>query len=263
MRIIAPVRDLDMRRDEALSYARENRLITNLLRAGQFSSDENLWCRTVRQGVVARNPSSLPDSAFKWVVSPQKAPGKPTKVSIRFDNGMLFSARVNGKLVLDSAKAISALNEIGGKNGVGRLDVLDDKLVGLKVREVYECPAAQILLAAHRALESLVLTSKELDAKRQVDSLWARRVHEGYWHTRLRHSLDAFTDEISRTADGEVGIELYKGGIRIVSCESPHALYDARLSSRDSKAVFSQKEARHFAKLYGLQEVIAHMVGRG
>ena len=142
----------------------------------------------------------------------------------------------------------------------GRGEALEDKVIGLKIREVYECPAAKILLLAHRELEEMTLTSRELSAKRGIDAAWASLVRRGGWHTRLRRALDAFIDEIERAVDGEVLLQLYKGGVSVKGRQSPHALYDTRLSARDSKGVFSQKEARHFAKLYSLQDVIAYMV---
>ncbi|MCX6769281.1 MAG: argininosuccinate synthase [Candidatus Micrarchaeota archaeon] len=262
MRIIAPVRDLDLRRDEAIEFAKKLKLPTNLLRANRFSVDENLWCRAIKQGMAVDLSRHLPEEAYQWSVSPQKAPAKAAQVKIEFANGVPTSVLVNGRRVTGAQKIIDALNEVGGAHGMGRLEAMDDKLAGLKVREAYECPAAQILLFAHREIESLTLTTRELDAKHETDSLWAKRVHEGFWNSRLRHALDAFTDEISRPVDGTVSLEIYKGGIRATGRQSPHALYDTRLSSRDSKAVFSQKEGRQFAKLYGLQEVIAYMLDR-
>lgn len=260
MRIIAPVRDMDLRRDEALLFAKKEKLPTNLNRAEKFSADENLWGRTVRQGEALDPSSPLPADAYKWTVSPKNAPDRPANLEIEFLNGIPVSATINGRKTAGAVAILQALNETGGKHGVGRSDSLDDKIVGLKAREMYECPSASILIAAHRELEGIVLTTKELEAKRQVDSLWGSLVHAGGWYTRLRRSLDAFIDETERAVDGTVTLELYKGSIIVKGRKSPHALYDTRLSSRDSKGVFSQKEARHFAKLYGLQEVIAYMV---
>jgi argininosuccinate synthase len=260
MRIMAWVRDLDMRRDEALEFAAKEHLSTNLARAEKFSADENLWGRLIRQGAATDPSKPMPEEAYKWTVSPQKAPGKAAKIEVAFENGMPASATIDGKKITGKIELIEKLNSIGGKHGVGRLDALDDKVVGLKVREVYECPAARILLTAHRELEGITLTTKEMDAKTFVDGLWARTVHDGGWYTRLRRSLDAFIDETQRAVDGSVSLALYKGGIIVNGRKSAHALYHARLSSRDSRGVFSQKEARHFAKLYGLQDIIAYMI---
>lgn len=260
IRIMAVVRDLDMRRDEALEYAKKERLLVNLPRAQQYSSDENLWARTIRQGVAVDYSQPVSESAYKWTVSPQKAPSKPAEVELEFLDGIPLFAKINGRKVEGRAKMIAALNEIGGKHGIGRLEAMDDKVVGLKMREVYECPGALMLLAAHRELECITLTTKELDAKRYLDGTWARLVHDGGWYSRLRRGIDAFTDETQRAVDGTVALSLYKGGIAIKGRKSRHALYDARLSGRDSKGVFSQKESRNFAKLYGLQDVIAYLI---
>src|SRR3989344_6038429 len=260
MRIMAVVRDLDLKRDSELAYAKKKKLQTNLERAAKFSADENLWARSIRQGSTLDYDAPLPEDAYKWTVSPQKAPDKAADVEIEFENGIPIHATINGKKSSGILNIITALNETGGKHGVGRLDALDDKVVGLKIREIFECPSALILLAAHRELERLTLTTKELSAKRTVDAAWNQLVHDGGWYTRLRRVLDAFIDESQRPVDGSVGVELYKGSIIVKGRKSRNALYDKRLSARDTHGVFSQKEARQFAKLYGLQDVIAYMI---
>ena len=282
MRIIAPVRDLDLRRDETLEFARDRKLLTNLARAEKISADENLWGRTIRQGFAIDPSAPLPEEAFKWTVSPRKAPAKPSNVVLEFSAGIPVAAEIDGKKTSARRRAppgakaglsgikgnadagvsiFEALNEIGGKHGVGRADFLDDKEEGLKSREGYECPGAMILLAAHRELDSLTLTTRELEAKRQMEAVWSSLVHQGGWYTRLRRSLDAFMDEVERPVEGTVSLELYKGGIYVRGRKSAHSLYDSRLSGRDSHGAFSQKETRQFAKLHGLQDVMAYMIG--
>ena len=260
-RIMAPVRDLDLKRDESLQFARGKGLRTNLGRAAKFSADESLWGRTIRQGVSVDQSQAMPPDAYKWSVSPENAPAKPEAIAIAFDKGIPVSVKIKGKKTTDKVKIITGLNAVGGKHGIGRGESLEDKVIGLKIREVYECPAAKILLLAHQELEEMALTHAELSAKRTIDGIWTNLVRGGGWHTRLRRALDAFIDETERAVDGEVMLQLYKGGISVKGRKSPHALYDTRLSARDSKGVFSQKEARHFAKLYGLQDVIAYMIG--
>ena len=260
LRVMAPVRDLDLRRDETLDFAKKEKLSTNLLRAEKYSADENLWARTVRQGEAIDPAKPVPEDVYVWTTSPRKAPAKPTAVDVEFSNGVPVAASIDGKRHERLADIIAALNETGGRHGVGRLDALDDKVVGLKIREIYECPAAMILLAAHRELELITLTTKELEVKRYVDGLWNRLVHDAGWYTRLRRDLDAFIDQTQHSVDGSVALQLYKGNMIMCGRKSRHALYDMRLSARDSDAVFSQKDARHFAKLYGLQDVIAYMI---
>ncbi len=260
MRIIAPVRDFDLRRDDELLFAARKTLPTNLKRARGFSADENLWGRTIRQGFAIDPDLPLPEKAYKWTVCPKNAPAKPASVEIEFSGGAPDAAVINGERVQGPDTIFHQLNKIGGKHGVGRADSLEDKAVGLKTREAYECPAAMILLCAHRQLEALTLTTRELEAKAQSDAIWARLVREGGWYTRLRRALDAFTDELERPVEGKVSLEIYRGGISVRGRKSRHALYDSRLSARDNRGVFSQKEARQFAKLYGLQEVMAYLV---
>lgn len=260
MRIMAPVRDLDMRRDESVAFAKKERLPINLERAEKFSADEDLWIRSLRQGALAESGKGLPESAYKWTASQDGAPGKPAEIAIDFVDGAPVGAAVAGRRMRGSMEIIAALNEIGGKHGIGRHEGMDEKVVGLKIHEAYERPAAEILLHAHRRLEEATLTTRELDAKRQIDALWGRLVHDGGWHTRLRRCLDAYIDCASRPVEGTVRLRLYRGAESVVGIESRHALYDKRLSSRDSRGVFSQKEARHFAKLYGLQDMIAYLI---
>lgn len=260
MRIMAIVRDLDLRRDESLQFASKHRLATNLQRAKNYSADENLWGRTMKQGSAIDPSSPLPEDAYKWTVSPKKAPARSAEIEVEFIDGIPVSGTIGKKKITDQIVLITRLNEVGGANGIGRGDALDGKVVGLKARELYECPAAAILLAAHRELEAITLTTKELSTKRFVEEAWSRLVREGGWYTRLRRNLDAFIDESQRPVDGIVALELYKGSITVKSRKSRHALYDTRLSSRDSRGVFSQKETRQFAKLYGLQDVIAYMI---
>ena len=260
MRIMAVVRDLDLRRDEALEFARKQKLETNLERAEKFSADESLWGRAIRQGAAVEQGKALAQEAYKWTVSTQKAPGKPAEVELEFSKGIAIAAKIGGRRMEGGPLLVQKLNELGGQHAVGRLEAMDDKVVGLKVREVYECPAACILLFAHRKLEEITLTSQELAAKGQMDDAWCRLVHTGLWHSRLRRAIDAFTDETQRVVGGRITLELYKGAISLKGRESPHALYDSRLSGRDSRGVFSQKEARHFAKLYALQEIVAYLV---
>ncbi|MEM4555054.1 MAG: argininosuccinate synthase, partial [Candidatus Anstonellaceae archaeon] len=259
LRIIAPVRDLDLKRDQSLQLAAKEKLPTNLLRAKKFSADENLWGRTIRQGIVLDPSARLPQEAYKWTKSPQNAKAKPQQVLLQFSNGEPVLAQTEGKKAASTIEVFLLLNQVGGKHAIGRFDGVEDKAVGLKSHEVYECPAATILLFAHRHLEALTLTISELEAKVFVDALWAKLVRQGGWYSRLRWSLDAFISEIEKPVEGEILLSLYKGNIEILGRSSSHALYDSRLS-RDKDGAFSQKDARQFAKLYGLQDVMAYLL---
>ncbi|MEM4348701.1 MAG: argininosuccinate synthase [Candidatus Anstonellaceae archaeon] len=261
LRIIAPVRDLDLKRDQSLQLAAKEKLPTNLLRAKKFSADENLWGRTIRQGIVLDPSAKLPPEAYKWTKSPQEAPAAPQQVRIQFSEGAPAFAQTEGKKATTPLEIFMLLNEVGGRHAIGRFDGVEDKAVGLKSHEVYECPAAAILLFAHRHLEALTLTVSELEAKSSIDAFWAKVVRQGGWYSRLRRSLDAFISEIEKPVDGEVLLSLYKGNILILGRKSNHALYDSRLS-RGKGGAFSQKDARQFAKLYGLQDVLAYLLDR-
>ncbi|MCX8197608.1 MAG: argininosuccinate synthase [Candidatus Micrarchaeota archaeon] len=259
LRIMALVRDLDLRRDQSLEFAAKSKLLTNLERAEKFSADESLWGRTVRQGKLVEEKEA-PKDAYKWTASPEEAPDSSEEIELAFHSGEASFAKIGGEKLKEKVAIIQKLNEVGGKHGIGRMDVMDDKVVGLKVREVYECPAASILLFAHQKLEELTLTRQELLAKQSMDALWSRLVHAGLWHSRLRRAIDAFVDETQKAVQGRLVIRLYKGNIILKERESINALYDRRLSGRDSKGVFSQKEARQFSKLYALQEIVAYLV---
>ncbi|MEM4634002.1 MAG: argininosuccinate synthase [Candidatus Anstonellaceae archaeon] len=259
LRIMAVVRDFDLKRDWSIEFSKKNNLQTNIGRAEKFSADESLWGRAIRQGEAVEQTSPIPQDAYKWTASYMDAPEKPQELELEFSFGIPVSAKIGKMAIREPVLMLQKLNEIGGKHGIGRADTMDDKVVGLKVREAYECPAASILLFAHRKMEELTLTSQEILAKRSMDALWSSLVHAGLWHSRLRRAADAFIDETQRAVKGKVVLELYKGSISLKGRDSPNALYDKRVSGRDSKGVFSQKEARHFAKLYALQEIVAYL----
>lgn len=260
-RIIAPVRDWDLRRDEEIEYARERKLPIDTVSASKYSVDETFWARVIRQGAVTDTAQSVPESAFLWTKSPHAALEKSARVEIEFLDGSPVRATNLGTGKSSSGMdMVLMLNSLGGAHAIGRMDKINDKVIGLKVREIYECPAAQILVRAHGRLEHLVLTERELEQKGQIDRAWGNLVSQGFWYSRLRTSLDAFIDECSRPVDGTVTYELYKGNMLLHSRKSPHALYDSRLTRRDYAGMWNQKDARHFAKIYGLQEILAFML---
>ncbi len=258
-RIIAPVRDWNMKRDEEIEYARKKKLPMKTLEK-PYSDDENLWARSMRYELAKGREK---DSIFLWTVSPEKAPDRPTYAEIYFDNGVPVSVTIRDgrmKEVTSTKDVIPALNKEGGKNGIGRMDVVEDKVAGLKTRDIYESPAACILIAAHRELERLTLTSGELDVKSYIDNVWNRAVYDGKWFTRIRMALEGFIDYTQKAVDGKVTVKMYKGNVEIIDADSKHALYDERLGKRDKKSVWDQREARHFAKLYGLQDIMAFVI---
>lgn len=260
LRVIAPVRDWDLKRSDSVEYAK---------RMGwkhddngrEFSTDENLWARVIRQGSIVQPDLEAPTSAFKWVSEkPQK---EKTTVEIVFENGKPTHAKVaQGRRKAESGweGMLELLNAEGGEQGIGRRDVVVEKIIGLKMREIHECPAATMLVAAHADLERLTLTSSEIEAKAWVDRQWNKLVYDGGWFTRLRRDLDAFVDATQEAVDGTVKIEIHNGAMKIVGRNSPRALYDTRLGSRDKSGVLNQRAAAGFVKLYGLQDTMAYLM---
>lgn len=262
LRALAPVRDWDLGRDQALAYAKR-RGWKMAEGAHRFSSDENLWGRSVRQGELVDAAAPLPPGACTWTAEPEDAPDARAEVAVRFRRGIPIACTVvegGRRSAATGGKLIEKLNEVGGRHGVGRFDHVVDKIVGLKMREAHECPAAAILVAAHQDLERLCLTDSELEAKAVIERMWNKCVYDGGWYSRLRRDLDAFIDETQTAVSGMVHLHLHKGGVRVVGRSSPRALYDDRLGRRDARGAFGQSGARQFARLYGLQETMAYLM---
>ncbi|MEM3030653.1 MAG: argininosuccinate synthase [Candidatus Micrarchaeia archaeon] len=263
LKVLAPVRDWDLKRDEELAYAEEKKLAKLKEKPKPYSTDENIWGRSIKSGPLEHPELEVPEDAFAWTVAPEKAPPKPQWVELSFDMGIPRVLRVldeKKKVVEETGSVIERLNKIAGAHGVGRIDHMEDKAAGLKVREVYEAPAAYCIITAHRELEKLVLTKRELDAKAGVDYAWNRLVDEGAWYTPLREALDAFIDKTQEKVNGSVVLKLFKGSASVASRKSKYALYDAFLASSTTEGIFSRRDARAFAKLYGLQDVIAYWI---
>jgi len=263
LKVLAPVRDWDLKRDEELAYAEERGLAKLKEKPKPYSIDENIWGRNIKSGALERPEIEVPEDAFAWTVAPEKAPKKPQYVEISFDMGKPYWVRVmdeRKRIVEETGSVIERLNRVAGAHGVGRIDHMEDKAAGLKVREVYEAPAAYCIIAAHRELERLVLTKRELDVKAGIDYAWNRLVDEGAWFTPLREALDAFIDKTQEKVSGSVALKLFGGGMQVASRKSRYALYDAFLASSTAEGIFSRQDARAFAKLYGLQDIIAYWI---
>jgi len=260
LRVLAPVRDWNLKRDEALAYAK---------RAGwkhseinqEFSVDESVWARIVRQGKILDPENETPENALKWVSRTSQK--EKTVVEVEFLNGIPTRARVaQGKRRAECVKEgmLEFLNREAGMQGIGERDIVVEKVIGLKMRELHECPAASVLVAAHADLDRITLTSSELEAKAWVDRLWNHIVYEGGWFTRLRRDLDAFVDATQSAVDGTVKLSMHNGALRIVGRSSPRAIYDSRLGSRNKSGVMNQKAAAGFARLYGMQDTLAYLL---
>ncbi len=248
-KIIAPVREWGMTRDEEIAYAKTKGIPVSEA-AKKFSIDASLWGRAIECGLLEDASQEPPEDAYEWTVAPEKAPNKPEYVIVQFEEGIPVA--VNGKK-MKPLELIQTLNEIAGRNGVGRIDHIEDRLVGIKSREVYECPAATVILEAHKDLEKMVMTRHEVLFKQQVDSQWVFLAYTGLWVDPLKDDLDAFINKSQENVTGEVRLKLFKGGLQVVGRSSPMSLYDKNLANYNIKTSFNQSYSKGFIELWGLQ----------
>lgn len=247
--IIAPMRERNLTRVEEIEYAKARGVPVGQSVEKIWSIDENLWGRSIEGGRL-EDPSFVPpEEIFQWTKGPSAAPDKPTAIEIGFENGVPVS--IDGKK-MDGVSLIQAMNKVAGENGVGRVDIMEDRYLGLKVRENYECPAAVTLVTAHKALEALVCTKDERLFKNAVDQKWGELAYAGLWFDPLKDDLEAFTNSIQERVTGAVRMELFKGSAKVIARNSPYALYNEDLASFDTKA-FDQREMAGMVKVHGLQ----------
>lgn len=249
LKVIAPMREMNLSREWEMGYAQEKGIEVPATKEKPYSIDENLWSRSIEGGKL-EDPSFIPpEEVYEWTVDPRDAPDEPEIVKIGFEEGIPVS--INGES-LPPLELIRKLNEIGGKHGVGRLDLMEDRVLGLKARENYEHPAATILITAHRDLEKLVLSRKEIKFKGMVDEEWADLAYQGLVNEPLFEALNAFIDETQRRVTGWVKLKLFKGSVMAVSRDSEFSLYKEELTSFDKEAI-DQKHAESFSHFHGLQ----------
>ena len=253
LQVIAPVREWNMSRDEEIAYAQKRGLPVKPSKS-IYSVDQNLWGRSIESGPLENPNTEPPEDAFEWTVSPQEAPDEPGYLELTFQEGV--PTRVNGRS-MELLKLVSYVNEFAGSHGVGRIDHIEDRLVGIKSREVYECPAASVIIEAHRDLEKLVLTRHELDFKAQVEQEWAWLVYSGLWLEPLRIALDRFISATQHRVTGTVRLKLYKGSMRVIGRASEYSIYDLGLATYGRGSKFDQKSAVGFIELWGLQSRVA------
>jgi argininosuccinate synthase len=249
MKIIAPVREWSMTREEEIAYAKEKGIPVSAA-AKKFSIDASVWGRAIECGLLEDASQEPPEDAYEWTVAPEKAPDKPQYVTIGFEAGIPVS--VDGKKQ-KPLQLIQTVNEIAGKNGVGRIDHIEDRIVGLKSREVYECPAALVLLEAHKDLEKMVMTRHQVLFKQHVDAEWVFLAYAGLWVDPLKENLDAFINSSQENVTGEVRLKLFKGSMQVVGRSSPLSLYDKNLANYNIKTSFNQAYSKGFIELWGMQ----------
>ena len=257
--VIAPVREWKMDRNAEIEFAKKHGIPVPVSVEKPYSVDQNLWGRSVECGVLENPETEPPENVFEWTVSPEKAPDKPEYLTLEFEGGVPKAA--NDKTMKPLA-LIDFVNEVAGRNGVGRIDHVENRLVGIKSREVYECPAATVIIEAHKDLEKLVLTRHESAFKQQVDALWSDLVYTGLWNDPLKEDLDAFIESTQKRVSGKVKMKLYKGGLMVVGRSSPMSLYDMDLATYNIKSTFNQSSSAGFIELWGLQTRVANALKR-
>jgi len=238
-----------MTREEEIAYAKEREIPVPVDDGSPYSTDENLWGRSIECGVLEDPRIEPPEEVYAWTTSPAAAPDEPGNVTIHFESGKPTS--LQGK-PMDFVDLIATLSELAGRHGVGRIDHVESRVVGIKSREVYECPAATVLVKAHQALEALVLPRDVLEFQRIVASRYAGLVYDGLWFTPLREALDAFVSSTQDRVTGDVSVKLFKGTATVVGRASPYSLYDHALATYSQGDRFRQSMAEGFIYVWGL-----------
>jgi argininosuccinate synthase len=248
--IIAPWREWDIRsREDAIAYAESHKIPVAATKEKIYSRDRNIWHISHEGGVLEQPAVAPPADVFMLTTAPENAPNEPEEVTIGFLNGTPVS--VNGA-ELDAVDLVGALNTIGGRHGVGRIDLVEDRLVGMKSRGIYETPGGTLLYSAHSELEQLVLDRRTLAAKDNIAPRYADLVYEGRWWTTEREAYDAFVNVTQERVTGTVTLKLFKGSASVIGRESDYALYDERFVTFGEDDVYEQSDAAGFIRLYGL-----------
>ncbi len=254
LEVVAPIRELNLTRDWEIGYAQEHNIPVPVKKDKPWSMDENCWSRSIEGGKLEDPAYHPPEEIYLWTVSPEKAPTKPEKITLGFEAGVPVSLN---KKKLSGYALIQTLNTLAGKHGVGRNDMIEDRILGLKARENYEHPAATVILTAHKDLEALVLTRQELAFKRMVDDKWSELAYKGLVYEPLYAAMNAFIDTTQERVNGSVDLELYKGSARVLGRSSPDAIYSGDLVSFDSAAI-DQCHAIGVSHYFGLQARLVH-----
>ncbi len=247
--IHAPVREKNMTRSWEIEYALKNSVPIQQSLEKIWSIDENLWGRSIEGGRLEEPDFAPPEEIFQWTQSAEKAEVKPQIIDLQFQDGVPVA--INGEKH-SPANLVLQMNQIAGAHGIGRIDIMEDRMMGLKVRENYECPGATVFLKAHRALENLVLTRDEIRFKSLIDQEWSQMAYEGRWWDPLKEDLEAFIGETQKRVSGHVILKLYKANLTVVGRKSDWALYSEDLASFDT-TTFDQRESTGSVKNFGLQ----------
>jgi argininosuccinate synthase len=253
LEVVAPIRELNLTRTWEIEYARKHKIPVAVAKKNPYSVDENCWNRSIEGGSLEDPAFHPPESIYRWTVSPEKAPGKPEKVTVTFGGGIpvaLDGERMKG------IDLVQNMNLLAGRNGVGRNDMIEDRILGLKAREIYEHPAATALITAHADLEHLVLTRNELAFKRMVDDRWSELAYQGLVHEPLFAALSAFIRKTQERVNGTVDLVFYRGSVRVAGRSSPDALYSGEMVSFDTTSL-DPGHAEGLSRFHGIQAQIA------
>jgi argininosuccinate synthase len=257
LKVIAPVREWQMGRDEEIAYAHEHGIPVSSTVDRPYSIDDNLWGRSSEGGVIEQVDQRIPQDVTELVTPPELAPDRPEEITLGFRDGLPVS--LDGA-ELGLVELIQRVAEVASRNGVGIVDHIEDRVVGLKVRDLYEVPAAHVILTAHRELEKLVCTGRQNALKPTLDALWAQLVYEGLWYEPTLQDLNAYMRSVNAQVEGEVSVKLYKGSATVTRRSSPNAIYDHSLATFNADASFSQHASPGFIELFSLQSRMAYRI---
>lgn len=249
LQIIAPVREWRMTRDEEIKYAEEHNIPVEAKIKSPYSTDENLWGRSIECGVLEDPWAEPPEEVYKWTKNAKETPDEPEYLEIHFDRGIPVA--INNEET-DGITIINTLNARGGKHGVGRIDHLENRLVGIKSREIYEAPAAIILHTAHRALEGMIMTKDALRFKETISTQYADLIYNGLWFSAFHQDLVAYVMSSQRIMNGTIRVRLSKGTCTVVGRKSPLSLYSEKLATYQKEDTFDHSASVGFIKIYGL-----------
>ena len=249
LKIMAPAREWGMTREQTIDYAQRHGIPVPITTTSPYSIDENLWGKSIECGALEDPWVEPAEEVFTWTRSPAQAPNEPEYVEIGFEGGIPVTI---DRKKMDGVSLIQHLNELAGRHGVGRIDHLENRLVGIKSREIYEAPAATVLLQAHQALEAMTLSKSQLRFKQKVATEYADLIYNGLWFTSLRQDLAAFVKSSQRFVTGTVRLKLFKGNCSVVGRKSPRSLYNYGLATYDKGDVFDQSASPGFIHIWGL-----------
>ncbi len=250
MKVVAPLREWEFTsREQEIAYALKHNIPVSATKKNPYSIDENIWGISIECGVLEDPMTPPPADAYQITTAPEEAPDKPTVVDIDFVEGIPVA--LDGKQ-MEGLDLIVKLNELGAMNGIGRLDMIENRVVGIKSREIYEAPAATMLHFAHRELERLTLEKSVFQYKRNIGQDYANIIYNGTWFSPMREALDAFVDVTQKPVTGMVRLKLYKGNVTLLGRTSPNSLYNEKLATYTEADTFNHKAAEGFIQLYGL-----------